>query len=394
MMDEQRFSNSSYNLIHSFWGMTMAAYDGKYRSLFESMSGYRGPRRPVINACKHQRVKYQPLPATLTRTWPDTLETLEGIFPVTLAGPADPVIDPRAAVYSSELTVRIGAADLEQLNRQMAGDVEPIVSVPNMILELPQTLSLWHDLKDPLMAALSIARKTKKTSLKRFKDGSNALLAQQFGLLPLVGDLVSLLSLSKKVHSEVKRLTTLPPDWEKATKKCSPSMVSLTRSIESRSFGSASLDEENETKEEAIVVHYLRKRSRAISADSSLYSGLINQLTGMNDPLSVLWEATPFSFVADWFYPIGDRLKQLSGSTFSGLLLCKDICTTVKVKRIVPVRISWNGVPATVVGVLTDSYFRRYVGLPPVTSAWDDVSLPGIRQGTLAGALLLQRVSA
>ena len=393
MMDERRSSNASYTLTRSSWGVKSATYAGKYRNLSETLTGYRGPRRPVINACKHQRVKYQPLSTTLTEPGA-ARDTIAGVFPITLAGAADPALDPRAAYYSSELNVGIGAADLEELNRQMAGDVQPIVNVPNMILELPQALNLWHDLKKPLMAALSLARKNKKSSLRRLKDGSNALLAQQFGLLPLVGDLVSLLSLSKKVHSEVKRLTTLPPDWEKATKKCSPSLVTLSRSLENRSFGYMTLATDAETSEEAIVVHYLRKRSRVISADASLYSGLVNQLTNMNNPLAVLWEATPFSFAVDWFYPIGDRLKQLSGSTLSGLLLCKDICTTVKVKRTVPVRIMWNGAPPAICGVITDSYFRRYVGLPPVSSTWDQISLPGIRQGTLAGALLLQRVNA
>lgn len=34
-------------------------------------------------------------------------------------------------------------------------------------------------------------------------------------------------------------------------------------------------------------------------------------LLGLDDPLSVLWEVTPFSFVADWFVPIGSYLSAL-----------------------------------------------------------------------------------
>lgn len=40
------------------------------------------------------------------------------------------------------------------------------------------------------------------------------------------------------------------------------------------------------------------------------------QLAGLTDPASVVWELVPYSFVVDWFVPIGDYLaaRQLSGA--------------------------------------------------------------------------------
>jgi hypothetical protein len=38
---------------------------------------------------------------------------------------------------------------------------------------------------------------------------------------------------------------------------------------------------------------------------------------GLSNPLTVAWEIIPFSFVVDWFLPIGDALKGLTA--FSGL---------------------------------------------------------------------------
>jgi hypothetical protein len=35
----------------------------------------------------------------------------------------------------------------------------------------------------------------------------------------------------------------------------------------------------------------------------------VPQLLGLTDPLSVIWEKTPYSFVADWFIPIGSYLS-------------------------------------------------------------------------------------
>lgn len=35
---------------------------------------------------------------------------------------------------------------------------------------------------------------------------------------------------------------------------------------------------------------------------------------GLHDPLKIAWEAVPFSFVADWFIPVGDYLNAVSSS--------------------------------------------------------------------------------
>lgn len=46
------------------------------------------------------------------------------------------------------------------------------------------------------------------------------------------------------------------------------------------------------------------------------------QLTGLTDPLSVAWERTPFSFVLDWFIPIGSWLDaRFKASAIHGLFV-------------------------------------------------------------------------
>jgi len=50
---------------------------------------------------------------------------------------------------------------------------------------------------------------------------------------------------------------------------------------------------------------------------------------GLTDPLSVAWELTPFSFVADWFIPIGTYLEALNSVPFiSGKFLTSDYTTS------------------------------------------------------------------
>lgn len=52
---------------------------------------------------------------------------------------------------------------------------------------------------------------------------------------------------------------------------------------------------------------------------------------GLNNPLLLAWELLPFSFVADWFLPVGDYISAL-GTAFSGLSFV-DGCTSTKQSR-------------------------------------------------------------
>jgi hypothetical protein len=53
------------------------------------------------------------------------------------------------------------------------------------------------------------------------------------------------------------------------------------------------------------------------------------QLSGLTDPASIVWELTPYSFVADWFIPIGNYLAARSlASALTGTFV------TTKVRRV------------------------------------------------------------
>jgi hypothetical protein len=61
------------------------------------------------------------------------------------------------------------------------------------------------------------------------------------------------------------------------------------------------------------------RRSVAIGVMFRIPNGAISVVDafGLSNPLTVAWEIIPFSFVVDWFLPIGDALKGLTA--FSGL---------------------------------------------------------------------------
>lgn len=49
---------------------------------------------------------------------------------------------------------------------------------------------------------------------------------------------------------------------------------------------------------------------------------------GINNPTAAIWEAIPFSFVVDWFVPIGDYLDKLGSTAGLKFRDCSTTCTT------------------------------------------------------------------
>lgn len=65
-------------------------------------------------------------------------------------------------------------------------------------------------------------------------------------------------------------------------------------------------------REVVLTLKYLDQNSRAI--------GTLQQF-GVTNPLNLVWELIPYSFVLDWFVPVGEYLSQLDmfiGKTFQG----------------------------------------------------------------------------
>lgn len=112
-------------------------------------------------------------------------------------------------------------------------------------------------------------------------EASDAVLELQYGWKPLLSD----------VHSSMQGLAAIHH-------KPRVNRYKITRKIyDNRSVTNASghVFERRHT----IARHY-----RATIRSQPSFSTLLH----LNDPLSVLWEVLPWSFVADWFLPIGDYL--------------------------------------------------------------------------------------
>lgn len=348
---------------------------------YEAIEGYRGPRLPDRNhPCEHTKV----------RVWrrylklfdPDSEGWLSGLIPISAGEKSS---DIRAGKISMDVEGNLSPSEANSLMREMLGEIPPLVNLPNMLLELPQTLSLHTALKAPMRELLKRAGGGVRG---RLRNGSTALLAQQFGLFPLIGDLTKLMTSTKSIHSEVQRIQRLPAEWTPTRKTLAAANITGSVNIDSGSFG--------RTRFEGLVqttgyVTYRHKLSRALPPAAQLATNVANDLFGFSNPAAVLWEATPFSFVADWFFPVGDYLSRLDQTELGGSLLVDRPCTCLKTEATGLLYTHFNRSEEKLSGIVRASKFTRRLGLPSLSSTLGELGFPGVKQSVLGSALAFQK---
>lgn len=119
----------------------------------------------------------------------------------------------------------------------------------------------------------------------RATDISSAHLGMMYGVLPLMGDIYA---------------STEAWQAHKVRKRTYRASATAKRTL---TLGNYPDNDHLVTTTVAVRVGYDVLLSEEISAATSL---------GLTDPLGMVWEGIPFSFVIDWFLPIGDYLDRLS----------------------------------------------------------------------------------
>lgn len=91
---------------------------------------------------------------------------------------------------------------------------------------------------------------------------------------------------------------------------------------------------------------------------------------GLTNPLNVAWELVPFSFVVDWFLPVGSMLNSLSA--LQGYKVV-DSCTSTKMEQTKVFTSVDPGFPCS--AVVTEKWFERVKGgTPPIYKPRLDLS--------------------
>lgn len=178
-------------------------------------------------------------------------------------------------------------------NKTYAAFLDKVRAAPQIgvdIAERKQTLRMLSvtlgALRRPLKTFSRAYERYRKRGvvISTLKDAPNAWLAFHFGVEPLLKD----------VHDLVVRLGQAPK----------PMLVSVSKSQTlNYSFNRYGQNLQESYKQHVRIAAAVTRIHENVS--------LLNDL-GLVNPASIAWELVPFSFVVDWFYPVGSYLNSMS----------------------------------------------------------------------------------
>lgn len=178
-------------------------------------------------------------------------------------------------------------------------------------------------------------REKRRANTKQFV--AQTWLEYQYGWKPLLSD----------VYSHAEAFAEQATEKADIIRTCSRKGNTKRESIKSRIAGSAFTEVRTSTSEVWVK---LGVRYKIPNGGVPLFHSF-----GVSNPLEVAWEIVPFSFVADWFLPVGDYLRAFSSSI--GLEF-KDGYRTVKTKTTLVVSLTNAGI---VIGAGTPTTQTPYV---------------------------------
>jgi hypothetical protein len=183
------------------------------------------------------------------------------------------------------------------------------VNLGNFIAERDQMFNMFTGTAKKLVKAYRQVRKGQYRNacrtlgcapskrLSRRKSAANNWLELQYGWLPLYSDLYEA---SLEVEKAYEDVTERPP---LNTARAKIRQVGRDTQIPQQPDAKAKVDRQ-------FIFYYRGTIHYVVDTQASAYLGSI----GLTNPLSIAWEVVPFSFVADWFLPIGRALENLDAT--------------------------------------------------------------------------------
>lgn len=194
--------------------------------------------------------------------------------------------------------------------------------IGNLIAERAQTIDMFANFAKTLAKLVKSKRAFVRgmrrivalSDPKHSKDVADATLAIQFGVRPLVADVFSAAEAAAKLVYNPRSKVRLR------------SKASLSDSTTKVTVGGNNSDERlTQVVKQTVTVRYVLDYEISNSPLHTLQSfGLVN-------PAEIAWELMPWSFVVDWFLPVGNYIQNLSadaGLTYVGGV--KTVVTTTE----------------------------------------------------------------
>jgi len=241
------------------------------------------------------------------------------------------------------------------------------VSIPNFLWELREIASLLPRLSDGLI-----------------KSAAGGYLNYSFGWKPFIGDIQKLVSLMSTIRA---RLEYLRDTWGKETR------ISYSEELQVDTLSEELINGLYWSASGRSIFRcggYLYHKLEDLDGQIGEFRALLGA-TGFNNPLGVLWEAIPFSFVVDWFTRCGGVIARTPIQPFVGPWEIRRMTYSISSS------FEWSAYEDFPDGYTpqkwecyqkgTAEFYNRNVGLPVSSSIFYEDGLSP-QQQTLAAALL------
>lgn len=349
-----------------------------------------------IGECHHFKVLSSTIVPGSTMV-PYKYRTLDGMLHIKL-GCDTTVVDPsqNLAILPSVVTrPQPSVGDINSFAIQAVSSLYDLVpeqvSIANFLLELDEVPALVMSMKERLSSLnkMRVERKIPQ-GFKSMREYANANLEYSFAVAPLVGDLDALSELYLTTEANINNL------FETFTSR----RTRLSYGIE---YDDSSLEWEHiyDTPlglPKAYLRTYRKTVSRKLNCGVYVFPNLHMldsfaghlslwiRAMGLDDPLGILWNDLPFSFVMDWALPVGDLISTFL--SFSKLPGWKYVFPWFS-SRTVCTHEVWGYVPnhAWKVGEFTTQEYWRMPGLPEYVFA--GLSWPNFKQALLGASLVV-----
>lgn len=259
------------------------------------------------------------------------------------------------------------------------------ISMANTLLELKEIPAMLDLLKDAHDYLDALYRNPRGLSVQTV---NNLYLGYNFGVAPVISDLIAIDGLYKKVHG---RLEHLRRTKGKYTRIGSVSHFSKTRNTTYHTYSGFALDEWVRlvlvnSDYEIRTTCKVRNDLAWVDSWEGIVRGLVGAM-GLDNPLAVLWEATPWSWAIDYVVPVGDWLETLKFQDVSAWRVIR-MTTSIKAKHTVRVMLKPRHEDERPLGEFELTRYTRNIGMPPT---FGGITAPNNKQLSLFAAAAIGR---
>lgn len=196
-----------------------------------------------------------------------------------------------------------------------SGCVKQETLLANFAWELPDVKKLWPTFRD--FVALAVPGTTKKVkpleeARRTSKTISSAYLGYQFGAAPLIGDLVRCYNHLVGLRDHIawlRKNNGKPVKVEYRSRLTGETLLPTLPyrpTTPTEGYWRSVPEIRSGFKAWALVTYDVSGLS-----DLLLQANTLIRAFGLNNPLAILWEALPYSFVVDWISNIGKLIDRL-----------------------------------------------------------------------------------